>query len=89
MKKVKPLKSKTMTLNELQLRTLNFLRLVRFQFNRQAHEEGMSDGEFIEQVLDPLETTIYQDRQVLKMKRVGDKIRKSPLGTVPYDGVEK
>lgn len=64
---VEPLRKKTMTLNELQLRTLDVLRRVKFQFNRQAHEEGMSDAEFVDQVIDPLATDIYQDRQVLKM----------------------
>ena len=69
MSKVKPLTKKTMTLNELQLRTLKVLRLVRSQLNRQAHEGGMSDTEFTENVLDPLETEIKQDRYVLKMFR--------------------
>lgn len=66
---VTPLRSKTMTLNELQLETLDLLRKVRFQFNRAAHEDGMSDNEFLDQIVDPLETKIYQDRQVLKMRR--------------------
>jgi hypothetical protein len=69
MSDVQPLKKKTMTLSELQLRTLDVLRKVRFQFNRAAHEEGMSDGEFLDAVLAPLETDIYQDRQMLKMTR--------------------
>lgn len=66
---VEPLKKRTMTLRQLQLRTLDVLRKVRFQLGRQAHEDGMSDSEFIESVLDPLETDIYQDRQIIKMKR--------------------
>lgn len=66
---IPPLRKKTMTLNELQLRTLDVLRKVKFQFGRQAHEEGMSDAEFIDQVIDPLATDIYQDRQVLKMAK--------------------
>ena len=69
MRDVKPLKKKTMTLSELQLRTLDVLRKVRFQFGRQAHEDGMTDSEFLDSVLTPLETDIYQDRQVLKMAR--------------------
>lgn len=69
MAKVPPLKKKTMTLYQLQMRTLSVLRKVRFQFNRAAHEDGMSDSEFIESVLEPLETDIYQDRQMLKMRR--------------------
>lgn len=67
--KVEPLKKRTMTLSQLQLRTLDALRKVVFQFNRAAHEEGMSDSEFIENVLDPLRDDIYQDRQVLKLNR--------------------
>lgn len=67
--KVQPLKSRTMTLNELQLQTLNVLRLVKFQLQRQAHEDGMSDSEFVEQVIEPLETVIHQDRHVLRMHR--------------------
>ena len=64
-----PLKSKTMTLSQLQLRVLDVLRRVRFQLHRQAHEDGMSDTEFLEEFIGPLETEIYQDRQVAKMYR--------------------
>ena len=69
MAKVTPLKSCTMTLSQLQMETLNVLRKVKFQFGRQAHEDGMSDNEFIEKVVDPLIEVIYQDRQILKMHR--------------------
>lgn len=68
MRKVKPLKKRTMTLNQLQLRTLDVLRQVRFQLGRQGFEDGMSDNEFISKILEPIETDIYQDRQVLRMK---------------------
>lgn len=67
--KVRPLTKRTMTLHELQMRTLDVLRKTRFQLRRQGHEGGMSDEEFIEQVVESLETDIYQDRQVLKMAR--------------------
>lgn len=63
-----PLRKRTMTLSKLQLRTLDVLRKVRFQLKRQGHEDGMSDDEFLSSVLEPLETDIYQDRQILKMK---------------------
>lgn len=63
---VKPLRKKTMTLNQLQMRTLDVLRKVKFQLQRQGYEVGMSDSEFIEQIIDPLSTDIYQDRYVLK-----------------------
>lgn len=64
-----PLTKKTMTLHQLQVRVLNVIRLTRFQLGRKAHEDGMTDAEFIEQVLEPLETDIVQDRYVLKMSR--------------------
>lgn len=66
---VRPLQKKTMTLSELQLKTLDVLRKVRFQFNRQAYDDGMSDTEFLDQIIDPFETEIYQDLQMLKMLR--------------------
>lgn len=69
MAKVRPLQKKTMTLHQLQVRTLDVLRLAKFQFRRQGYEDGMSDEEFIDKVLEPLETDIYQDRQMLKMLR--------------------
>lgn len=69
MAKVRPLKKKTMTLSELQLRTLDVLRHVRFQLQRQAHEPGLSDDEFLDEFVTSLETDIYQDRHVLKMHR--------------------
>lgn len=67
--KVRPLQKKTMTLTQLQMRILDVLRKVRFQFGRAAHEDGMSDSEFIDNIVTPLETDIYQDRQMLKMSR--------------------
>jgi hypothetical protein len=69
---VEPLKMKTMTLSQLHRRTLKVLRLVRLQFNRAAHEDGLSDAEFLDQVISPLETDIKQDRDILKMKANGD-----------------
>lgn len=66
---VTPLKKRMMTLSKLQLRTLDVLRKVRFQLERQGHEPGMSDAEFLASVIGPLETDIYQDRQMAKLKR--------------------
>ena len=66
---VEPLKSRTMTLYQLQLATLNLIRKLRFQLERQGHEEGMSDYEFLTEFVDPLETTILQDREVIRMNR--------------------
>lgn len=66
----KPLKAKIMTLSQLQLKTLDLIRKVRFQLGRQGYEEGMSDSEFEDNALNPLETAIYQDRQMAKMLKV-------------------
>ena len=66
---VEPLRKRTMTISELQAKTLKVLRQMRRQLNRRAHEEGMSDREFMDQVLAPLEHEIRQDREVLKMNR--------------------
>ncbi len=66
---VEPLRARTMGLSELQLATLDLIRKARFQFNRAAWEEGMSDEEFLEQIAAPLETRILQDRVVIRMRR--------------------
>lgn len=72
---VEPLKSRTMTLNELQLATLDLIRKVRFQLNHNPFEEGMSDKEFDSEILCDLETVIIQDRQIIKMHRAKNKIQ--------------
>lgn len=63
--KVEPLRSRTMTLGELQLKTLDLIQHLRFQLQRQAHQDGTTDEEFIEQFVEPLEEQIYADRYVL------------------------
>lgn len=67
--KIKPLTKSTMTLGQLQTRTLEVLRKVRRQFNRMPHEEGLSDREFLDQVIEPLEIDIRQDRAIEKMAK--------------------
>jgi hypothetical protein len=61
---VEPLKSRAMTLGELQMATLRLIRRVRKHLNRKAHAEGMTDDEFKADVLDSLETVIQQDRSM-------------------------
>ena len=66
--KVKPLRKRTMTLDALQVRTLDVLKKVRKQFNRAGWEpSGMSDKEFIDKVVEPLQIDIQQDREMLAM----------------------
>lgn len=67
--KVEPLKSRTMTLGELQRETLALIKKVKRQLRRSPHEGGLSDEEFIDEVLESLETTIHQDREMLKMHK--------------------
>jgi hypothetical protein len=66
---VKPLRARIHTLNQLQLETLDLIRKVRFQFQHSPHDPGMNDTEFLEQVVQPLEDKIYQDREMAKMLR--------------------
>lgn len=68
----KRLRSKTMTLDQLQQRVLKTIRQTVKQFNRLAHEPGLSDYEFINDALLPLKTEIEQDRDVIRLKRIGD-----------------
>lgn len=56
-----------MTLEQLQRRTLKFLRAVSHQLQKMPHEEGLNDTEFIEQVVNPFRNDIKADREMLKM----------------------
>ena len=67
--KVEPLKSRTMTLDELQTATLRLIKKVKRQLRRSPHEGGLSDEEFIDEVVESLETVIHQDREMLKMHK--------------------
>jgi len=69
MSKVPPLKERFHTLNQLQLETLNLIRKVRFQLHRQPYDDGLSDREFLDQIVQPLEDKIYADRAMAKLKR--------------------
>lgn len=61
-----PLRSKTMTLAELQKATLKLIRATRKQLGRPQWRDGMSDDEFEEKVLDQLETKIKDDMEMVK-----------------------
>lgn len=67
--KVPSLKCRTMSLDRLQKETLRVLRLARKQFNRAAYEDGLSDNEFIREVLEPLMHSIRTDRAVIRMRK--------------------
>lgn len=66
---IPPLRSRTMTLDELQRATLLLIRRVRKQLFKASWESGLTDEEFVDNVLFPLRDTILQDIQVLTMAR--------------------
>ncbi len=69
---VEPLRARTMTLDDLQVRTLKFLKLCRRQLQKMPHEAGLTDVEFIEQHLNQFRNDILQDRTMLKMSAQRD-----------------
>ena len=78
---VRPLRAKTMTLDDLQRQILLVLRMVRQQFNRPAWKEGMTDSEFLDRVVGRLETVIKQDRMVSKINSSKEKKHALPKRT--------
>jgi hypothetical protein len=66
--KVEPLRRKVMTLEQLQNRTLKVLKLTIKQFGKGPHEDGMSDNEFIHDVLEELDMDIRHDQDILKLQ---------------------
>ena len=63
---VKPLKSRTLPLDELQMKTLDLIRKLRLQLIAAPWETGMNDQEFLDQIVKPLEDKIHADRELLK-----------------------
>lgn len=61
---IKPLKARVDTLEELQTKVLKVCALLRRQFNRAPYEGGLSDTEFLDQVIAPLERKIQTDREI-------------------------
>lgn len=72
---VKPLKKRTMTLDELRKRTKRTLNLCRKQLRKAPYEIGLTDEEFIESHIDPLLMDIWQDTQ---MEKILDAAQKRP-----------
>lgn len=65
---VEPLRSRVLTQEELQKEILSLICRVRSQLNRSPYENGLSDLEFQQQVLDTLELEIRNDIDMLRMK---------------------
>lgn len=74
MSKVRPLKAKVQTLQELRFSALHFIKKVRKQLQHSPYQEGMSDQEFIDQVVNPFEEKIRTDRD---MERIIEKQKRS------------
>lgn len=68
---VEPLKSKTMTLKELQRAALKFAKQVRKQLRKAHWQGGMTDKEFSEKVVGDFIVNIKCDIEVEKMKGGG------------------
>jgi hypothetical protein len=66
---VKPLTKRTMTLEELQLKTLELIIKCEKHLERMPYEEGLSDDEFIDQVLNKFQEDIVCDMSVAQMAR--------------------
>lgn len=64
-REVEPLKKRTMTLDELQRRTVKTIRMMQKQLKRKHYHGGMTDDEFSDQVLNTLANDIYCDRIIL------------------------
>jgi hypothetical protein len=62
-----------MTLDELRRRTLELINATRKQLRRHSWQDGMSDEEFIDKVLNHLEHQITDDIcvEILKRERGG------------------
>lgn len=67
MSKVKPLKRRIMTLDELRAKTLDMIRCCRKQFRKGPYEDGMTDEEFIDDVLNDFECQINCDIEMEKI----------------------
>lgn len=72
---VEPLKSRTMTLDQLRKRTKRVLNQCKKQFLKTPYEPGLADQEFIEEFIDPLLTDIWQDTE---MEKILDAAQKRP-----------
>jgi len=64
---VKPLRRRTLTLKQLQAKSLRLISKMRKHLSVPPHISGVTDGEFTENVLCPLETQIKEDVEMMKM----------------------
>lgn len=62
---VTPLRRRTMTLEQLQKKTLQLIKRVHKHLNTPTHVSGVTDGEFLEKACYPLESRISEDRMIL------------------------
>ena len=68
MSKIKPLKSRIMSLDELRTRSLYMIGECRKQLRKGPYEEGLTDEEFIENVLEDFEAQIIADIEMERIK---------------------
>lgn len=64
---VTPLRARIHTLDQLQQATLDLIQRLRIQLHRAPHEPGLSDAEFLEEIVGPLETKIHHDQSMAEI----------------------
>ena len=64
---IQPLRKKTMTLNDVQERTIKLIKAVRKHLSTPTHVSGVTDTEFDDKFLCTLETEIRNDIEYRKM----------------------
>lgn len=62
---IEPLRRRTMTLDQLQKKTLQLIKRVHKHLNTPTHISGVTDAEFLEKACYGLETRIKEDRMIL------------------------
>ena len=68
-KAIEPLRARTMSLDTLQRRTLEVIKQTIKQFDHHYYEDGLSDRQFVDQVLRSFAEDIKVDRLVLARRR--------------------
>lgn len=69
---VEPLRRRTMTLEQLQKKTLQLIKRVHKHLNTPTHISGVTDAEFLEKACYGLETRITEDIEILQGIAMGN-----------------
>lgn len=84
--KVTPLRRRTMTLEQLQLKTLRLIKKIHKHLNTPTLVSGVTDGEFFEKYCYPLEARISEDRMILSDHEETDrKLRAAAIAVIEME----